>query len=76
MFLNVGAGQRISINQLFEKIAEAAGRDIKPRHVEARKGDVRHSLADISRTRELLCYEPAFDIDSGLEQCVKWYLGS
>jgi UDP-N-acetylglucosamine/UDP-N-acetylgalactosamine 4-epimerase len=39
-----------------------------------RKGDVRHSQADISKARELLGYDPTHRIDQGLKQAMDWYL--
>lgn len=72
-FLNVGSGSRISINELFRKIRDAAGKDIEPVHVEPRKGDVRDSLADIKKAMKLLNYEPAFNINDGIERTVVWF---
>jgi nucleoside-diphosphate-sugar epimerase len=72
-FFNVGSSRRISINELFHKIKNAAGKDIKPIYLEPRKGDVKHSLADISMAREHLSYEPQDNIDSGLIKTIKWY---
>jgi len=41
--------------------------------VPARAGDVRHSLADLSRTRELLGYEPVVSMEDGLAETMHWY---
>ncbi len=71
---NVGYGARVTINELLKKIQKALGKEhIKPIYTEARKGDVRHSLADISGTKEFLSYEPRFNIDAGIEMTVKWF---
>lgn len=72
-FYNVGASRRISINELFNKIKNAAGKDIKPIHLESRKGDVKHSLADITNAKEHLSYDPQDNIDSGLVKTIEWY---
>lgn len=72
-FYNVGASRRISINELFNKIKNAAGKDIKPIHLESRKGDVKHSLADITNAKEHLSYDPQDNIDSGLAKAIEWY---
>jgi UDP-N-acetylglucosamine 4-epimerase len=45
----------------------------KPVYREFRPGDVRHSLADISKARRLLGYSPAYRIDQGLELAMGWY---
>jgi UDP-N-acetylglucosamine 4-epimerase len=44
-----------------------------PVHREARAGDVRHSLADVSRARRLLGYEPAVTVTEGLARAAEWY---
>lgn len=73
-YFNVGTGERITINTLAEKIGSALRKDVIPDHREARKGDVKHSLADITETRESLGYAPDYNIDSGLERTVSWYV--
>lgn len=72
---NVGYGGRTTVSELFRKIRKWAGRDdIEPSYSPARKGDVKHSHADIGAARESLSYTPAFDIDAGSELTVKWYM--
>jgi nucleoside-diphosphate-sugar epimerase len=66
--VNVACGERTSLNQLLRHIAELAGTRIEPQYLEARAGDVRDSLADITVARELLGYEPAVDIREGLKR--------
>lgn len=73
---NVGSGNRIIINELFQKIREKIGNSIEPVYSAARKGDVRHSLADISQAKEALLYKPEFNIDKGIDRTVNWYMGS
>ncbi|MCR5563425.1 MAG: Vi polysaccharide biosynthesis UDP-N-acetylglucosaminuronic acid C-4 epimerase TviC [Desulfovibrio sp.] len=76
---NVAFGQRTTLNELFVLIreevarhkAEAAGAE--PVHRDFRAGDVRHSLADITRARTLLGYEPEYDVRSGLRLAGDWY---
>ena len=71
--MNIGSGRRISIGELARTIAEILKRpDIVPRHREARVGDVRHSLADISRARELIGYKPFTTLENGLQETLKW----
>ena len=72
-FFNVGFGSRISLNDLFQRIGRFAGNDVKPLYGEPRKGDVRHSLADVSKAKECLAYEPQFSIERGIEKSVEWY---
>jgi nucleoside-diphosphate-sugar epimerase len=69
--VNVACGERTSLNQLLKYIAELAGAWIEPQYLEARAGDIRDSLADISVARELLGYQPSVDIREGLKRTFK-----
>jgi nucleoside-diphosphate-sugar epimerase len=69
--VNVACGERTSLNQLLKYIAELAGGWIEPQYLEARAGDIRDSLADISVARELLGYQPSVDIREGLKRTFK-----
>jgi UDP-glucose 4-epimerase len=71
--VNIACGQRISLNQLVELINAELGTQIPPRHGPARAGDVRHSLAEISAARELLGYEPRYDLRAGLKKTIEYY---
>jgi UDP-N-acetylglucosamine/UDP-N-acetylgalactosamine 4-epimerase len=76
---NVAHGERTSLNQLFFFIRElAAGFDkdilaIEPTYGPARAGDIPHSLASIEKAKRLLHYSPAFNVEEGLKEAVKWY---
>ncbi|MDL2306565.1 SDR family oxidoreductase [Desulfovibrio sp. OttesenSCG-928-C06] len=76
---NVAVGERTSLNQLFEMIKSEAARHssaasgVKAEYRDFRAGDVRHSLADISKARTLLGYEPEYTLAQGLERCSAWY---
>ena len=77
---NVAFGERTTLNQLFRLIKDALIpyepriETIEPKYGPFRKGDVRHSLADISRARILLEYEPEYDVAQGMKEAIKWYL--
>ena len=77
---NVAVGDRTTLNQLFEAIrALLAPRfphltDFKPVYRDFRAGDVRHSLADISKARTRLGYEPTHPIGEGLAEAMDWYV--
>ena len=77
---NIAVGDRTSLNQLYENIRSILSRDfsrlegLKPTYRDFRPGDVRHSLADISKARELLGYEPTHRIEAGLEEAMRWYV--
>jgi UDP-glucose 4-epimerase len=71
--INVATGTRISINQLAGSLQRLLGVDVTPEHVPPRPGDVRDSLADISKARDLLGYRPIVTFDEGLRRTVDWY---
>ena len=70
---NVGAGQRVSLNQLFETLADLIAPGTQVSYGPTREGDVRHSLADLSRIAEGLGYTPEVHLEEGLRQTVDWY---
>ncbi len=71
--INIACGECTSLNQLWKQICEIAGINIKAQYCEARKGDIRHSLANITRAKTLIGYEPGFSITGGLEIALDWY---
>jgi nucleoside-diphosphate-sugar epimerase len=71
--INVGSGQRVSINELFRAMSVLIGSAVEARHAPARAGDVVHSLASIERARTLIGYHPNVAWRDGLEQTVAWY---
>ncbi|MDQ3439106.1 MAG: SDR family oxidoreductase [Planctomycetota bacterium] len=71
---NVGCGQRVSLNVLVRLMAEILGTpELSPTYGPERPGDVKHSLADITRARELLGYAPIVDFREGLAATTAWY---
>ena len=68
---NIGRGKRISINKLVEIIIQLVGNNIEPVYQEARSGDVKHSLADISRARTF-GYNPKWRLEEGLRETVNF----
>ncbi|MFA0776673.1 MAG: hypothetical protein PVTTEEND_000387 [Candidatus Fervidibacter sp.] len=74
---NVGAGKQTSVNELFRLIRSLVGvNDIEPLYAPPRLGDVRHSLADITKARERLGYEPSVLLEEGLERTIAWFRNS
>lgn len=63
---NIGAGGTTTVNELARQIIAAVGAQVEPRHLEARRGDIRHSQADTSRARDMLGFEPAVSLAEGL----------
>jgi nucleoside-diphosphate-sugar epimerase len=72
--INVANGERITLNQLLAQLKDLTGKpDAVADYREPRAGDVRHSLADISRARDLLGFEPKIDLRTGLQQTIDWW---
>jgi len=72
--VNVANGQRITLNQLLEELKAIVGKpEVKADYRDPRVGDVRHSLADISRARELLGYQPLVSLREGLQRTIDWW---
>ncbi len=67
---NIGREENVTINRLAELIISLIGNDVQPIHGEPRPGDIRHSLADISRARAI-GYEPQYSLDSGLRETIR-----
>lgn len=70
---NIACGQQTSLAELFETLRKVAGSDLQPVYGPERKGDVKHSLADISRARRMLGYEPSISVEQGLRITFEWY---
>jgi len=71
--LNVAVGESTNLNQLWKAIAEITGTRITPAYRAERKGDVRHSLADIKKAKKLIGYDPQIPFRRGIEMTVAWY---
>ena len=69
--LNVGCGERISLNRLITLLEEFVGVKPKVTYGASKPGDVRHSLADISLARRLLGYEPKIMVQEGLRRTLE-----
>jgi UDP-glucose 4-epimerase len=69
---NIASGTRVTINELARLVAEAGGITPRIEHGPPRKGDVRDSLADISKARAAFGYEPTVDLASGLHEYMAW----
>ena len=69
---NIGCGERYSLNQLLDVIGGILGRDVARRYEDDRSGDVKHSLADITRARERIGFEPSVGFEEGLRRTIEW----
>ena len=79
---NVAVAERTTLNELFEMLRALLMehfpqvRECRPRYREFRAGDVRHSLADISKAQNLLRYAPTHRVREGLTEALGWYIRS
>jgi nucleoside-diphosphate-sugar epimerase len=71
--MNIAGGARITVNHLFRKISHLLGVNLAPIYQPERLGDVRHSVADVSRARTLMGFEAKVSVDEGLERSIDWY---
>lgn len=70
---NIACGNRVSLNTLWKSLEKIAGKEIQPVFGPDRAGDVRDSLADISKANTLIGYNPLFDINKGLDVTFEWF---
>jgi UDP-glucose 4-epimerase len=68
--INIAAGKCTSLNDLWRGIREIVGTDLEAQHAAPREGDVRDSLADLTRASDLLGYAPDIDLDVGLGRTI------
>ncbi|MFN2598476.1 MAG: NAD-dependent epimerase/dehydratase family protein, partial [Pyrinomonadaceae bacterium] len=72
--INVANGRQTSLNELLSVVKKLTGREeVEADYREPRVGDVRDSLADITRARELLGYEPRVELEEGLRKTIDWW---
>jgi nucleoside-diphosphate-sugar epimerase len=70
---NVACGVRTTLLDVVAAIGKIVGKDIKPVHEPARAGDIKHSLADITKAKTVLGYTAPVSFEQGLARCVDWY---
>ncbi|WP_153796351.1 SDR family oxidoreductase [Foetidibacter luteolus] len=71
--MNIACGTSITLNELWQHISHATGTTAAPVYRPERKGDVKHSLADVSKAFAVIGYQPTVTIKIGLEKTVEWY---
>lgn len=75
--INVANGERITLNQLLAELKGLTGKDgVEAEYLDARVGDVKHSLADITQAREHLGYESQVGLREGLQHTIDWWSSS
>lgn len=72
---NVATGERFDLNQTFQLLKKIIGFEGEVKYGPDRAGDVKHSLADLSRAAKFLGYKPVVNFEEGLRRTVEWYRG-
>src|ERR1700722_721866 len=70
---NVATGRRVSLNETFKLLQPLTSYKGQPKYGPERGGDIKHSLADISKAEAGLGYKPKIDFEEGLRRTVEWY---
>lgn len=70
---NIAYGGREYLIDIYHTLTKALGVDIAPKFDADRKGDIKHSNADISKAKRLLGYDPDYDFARGLNEAIAWY---
>ena len=69
---NIGGGNRINVNDLIEAMENTLGKQANVNYIEVQKGDVKDTLADVNKAKEMLKWEPKTDIYLGLTKYIQW----
>ncbi len=72
LILNIGTGNAVSVNRIFEMLSQRINPDIKPRYEAERPGELKISFPDISRARNLINYKPEHDLKSELDSVIQY----
>ena len=70
---NIAYGGREYLIDIYHSLTKALNKKIEPKYGPDRKGDIKHSNADISKARKLLGYDPDYDFYHGLLEAIEWY---
>lgn len=70
---NIAYGGREYLIDIYDELCKALGKDINPIYGPERKGDIKHSNADVSKAKELLGYDPEWSFERGIEAAIEWY---
>jgi UDP-glucose 4-epimerase len=70
---NIGSGRSVSVNELVSTISDLVKNKNLPTYLPTRPGDIKESLADISKAKDQLHYNPKFSLVTGLKKTIDWY---
>lgn len=71
--LNLGSGEKTSLNDLIKIISGQLGREVKPKYDPPRAGDILHSYCEISKINDVLTFKPQITMEKGIEKMLKYY---
>ena len=74
--INLGNNRTVQLLELVEAIEEASGIEADKTHAPEVSGDVEQTWADVSKAKELLGYEPNYDLERGLKNFVQWFFNN
>jgi len=70
---NIAYGGRVTVLQMYDTIAASLGTAVEPHFASERAGDIKHSLADISKAKNVFGYDPAYSFEDGIREAIAWY---
>lgn len=70
---NIAYGGREYLIDIYYDLCKALGKEVEPNFGPDRKGDIKHSNADITKARKMLGYDPSYDFKTGIEEAIMWY---
>lgn len=71
--INISTKDAVTVNTVVNTIKELLGKNIDPVYAPARAGDIKHSLADVTKAKEVIGYEPRISFDEGIRKAIDWY---
>ena len=71
---NIAYGEREYLIDIYYYLTKALGKEIEPCFGEERLGDIKHSIADITKAREMLEYKPEWSFERGIQEGILWYI--
>ena len=70
---NIAYGGREYLINIYDQLARALGKRVKPDFGPERVGDIKHSNADISKAKKMLGYDPEWSFERGIQEAIEWY---
>ena len=71
--INVASGKKTTINELYKIISETLGSNIEPKYLPERKGDIKHSLADVNNMKKIDYKVNLNDFENQLKETINWF---